>query len=271
MEHPPRPLRLAHLTDLHFGAEDPPVVAGLRTDLAGQDLDRVLVSGDLTMRARMAQFHAARAMLDSIGCPWTSVPGNHDLPLDRVLSRAARPLRGYRRVIDVRPEPLLRVDGLQVLGLSTARRYLWKGGRIDSGQLARIGTAYEAPARLRVLMLHHPVFRSAQRPREQLVRGAERALHAAARAGVDVVLCGHDHVQAQADLAATWPGLGRHMIGVLSGTACSRRVRASESQSYTILELSGERLVLRVRHWRGGRFETLAETAWCRSADGWRT
>jgi 3',5'-cyclic AMP phosphodiesterase CpdA len=270
MEHQARPLRLAHLTDLHFGAEDPAVVAGLRTDLAAQDVDRVLVSGDLTMRARTAQFHAARAMLDSIGCPWTCVPGNHDLPLDRVLSRATRPLRGYRRIIDVQPEPLVRVDGLQVLGLSTARRYLWKGGRIDPGQVAGIAAAYEPPARLRVLMLHHPVFRSAQRPRERIVRGAEQALHAAARAGVDVVLCGHDHVQAQADLSAMWPGLRRHMIGVMSGTACSVRVRAGESQSYTILELSGECLAIRVRIWRGSRFETLDETEWRRSADGWR-
>jgi 3',5'-cyclic AMP phosphodiesterase CpdA len=265
------PLRLAHVTDLHFGAEDSAVVAGLRSDLAGQDVGRVLVSGDLTMRARAGQFGAARALLDSVGRPWTSVPGNHDLPLDRPLSRATRPLSGYRRLIDVCPEPLLHIGGLQVLGLSTARRYLWKGGRIDAGQVAGIGAAYAGPARLRVLMMHHPVFRSAQRPRERIVRGAERALGAAARAGVDVVLCGHDHVQAQADLSDTWPGLRRHMIGVLSGTACSRRLRAGESQSYTVLELSGDQLLLRVRCWRANRFETLGESCWFRSADGWRT
>jgi hypothetical protein len=55
----------------------------------------------------------------------------------------------------------------------------------------------------------------------------------------------------------------------MSGTACSRRVRAGESQSYTVLELTGESLRLRVRHWRGGRFDTLRETAWSRTADGW--
>ncbi|WP_433727703.1 metallophosphoesterase family protein [Actinoplanes sp. CA-051413] len=265
-----QPIRLAHVTDLHFGTEDPAVVAGLRADLVRQDVDRVLVSGDLTMRARAVQFHAARAWLESIGCPWTSVPGNHDLPLDRPLIRAVRPLSGYRWVVDAHPEPLLHLGGLQVLGLSTPRPYLWKGGRIDAGQVARIGTAFAQPARLRVLMTHHPVFRSRQRPRERVVRGAERALHAAARVGVDVVLCGHDHVQAQVDLSQAWPGLRRRMIGVMSGTACSRRIRAGESQSYTVLELSGKRLLLRVRRWRANRFETLAETWWRRSADGWR-
>jgi 3',5'-cyclic AMP phosphodiesterase CpdA len=263
-------MRLAHVTDLHFGAEDPDVVAGLRADVVAQDVDRVLVSGDLTMRARAGQFRAARQLLDSIGRPWISVPGNHDVPLDRVLSRATRPLAGYRRFVDAQPQPVLRTDGLQVLGLSTPRRSRWKGGRIDPGQVARIGAAFAGPARLKVLMVHHPVFRSAQRPDETIVSGAGPALRAAARAGVDVVLCGHDHVQAQVDLSVARPALGRHMIGVMSGTACSRRVRAGESQSYTVLELSEQCLRLRVRHWRDGRFDTLGETAWWRTADGWR-
>jgi 3',5'-cyclic AMP phosphodiesterase CpdA len=263
-------MRLAHVTDLHFGAEDPDVVAGLRTDLTGQDVDRILVSGDLTMRARARQFRAARELLDSIGRPWICVPGNHDVPLDRALSRAVRPLTAYRRFIDPQPQPVLDRDGLRVVGLSTPRRSRWKGGRIDARQVARIGVAFAGPARLRVLMVHHPVFRSAQRPKERIVSGADPALRAAARAGVDVVLCGHDHVQAQIDLSSVRPGLGRHMIGLMSGTACSRRVRAGESQSYTVLELSGECLRLRVRHWRGTRFETLRETEWWRTADGWR-
>jgi 3',5'-cyclic AMP phosphodiesterase CpdA len=262
-------MRLAHITDLHFGAEDPAVVAGLRADLVAQDVDRILVSGDLTMRARAGQFRAARGLLDSIGRPWTSVPGNHDVPLGRVLSRAARPLAAYRRFVDVEPQPVLHTGGLQVLGLSTPRRSLWKGGRIDAGQVARIGAAFNGPARLRVLMVHHPVFRSAQRPDERIVHGAGPALRAAARAEVDVVLCGHDHVAAQTDLAVAWPGLGRHMIGVMSGTACSRRVRARESQSYTVLELDGDRLRLRVRHWRAGRFTAQGHTEWRRTADGW--
>jgi 3',5'-cyclic AMP phosphodiesterase CpdA len=155
-------MRLVHVTDLHFGAEDLDVVAALRTDLAAQDVDRVLVSGDLTMRARAGQFRAARALLDSFGPPWTSVPANHDVPLNRVLTRVFRPLEAYRRFVDAQPQPLVRV-----------------------------------------LMVHHPVFRSGQRPHETLVRGAEQTLQAAPRAGVDVVLRGHDHVQAQIDLSLT--------------------------------------------------------------------
>ncbi|MBL7258597.1 metallophosphoesterase family protein [Paractinoplanes lichenicola] len=254
-------MRLAHVTDLHFGAEEAAVVKGLRADLIAQDVDRVLVGGDLTMRARDEQFAAARELLDSIGTPWTSVPGNHDLPLDRP-ARAYGGLDAYRRLIDERTEPVVRDGGLLLLGLSSPRAYLWKGGRLDAGQVRAIETELTADAELKVLMLHHPVFRSPQRPNEALVHGVTAALRAAAAVRTDLILCGHDHVAAQARL----PG---GMIGVLSGTACSWRVRAGESQSYTVFDLDGDRLTITVREWSGSAFRERSTTGWRRSGDGW--
>jgi 3',5'-cyclic AMP phosphodiesterase CpdA len=254
-------VRLAHLSDLHFGADEPGAVAGLIADLAAQRPDLVVVSGDLTMRARRAQFVAARQLLDALHVPWLSVPGNHDLPLDRVGTRLLRPLAGYRRHIDSDPEPLRTYDGVLVLGLSSPRRYLWKGGRIDRRQTARIGSAFAEAAgvRLKVLVLHHPVFTSPQRPEEPPVRGSRRALLAAAEAGVDVVLCGHDHVQAHADLSLP----GGHLLAVMCGTTTSHRVRADESQSYNLLDLDDDRrLTLSVRQWRDGAFAPLLSETW---------
>jgi 3',5'-cyclic AMP phosphodiesterase CpdA len=263
-------VRLAHVSDLHLGTDDPAVVAGLLADVAAQRVDQVLVSGDLTMRARRAQFRAARALLDELGVPWVSVPGNHDLPLDLVLTRAFRPLRAYLRWICPEAEPLRLHDGVLVLGLNTARRYYWKGGRVDAGQIARIGSAFAASVPLKILMVHHPVFVPAARSHRP-VRGVDRALRAAAAAGVDVVLCGHDHVQAHVDLALSRPDLGRHVIGVMAGTATSRRVRAGEGQSYNVLSLTDAgRLRLEVRQFRDGRFAPLLAREWTRVPDGWR-
>jgi hypothetical protein len=59
---------------------------------------------------------------------------------------------------------MVSAGGLRVVGLTTPRPYLWKGGRVDATQVARIGVAFGHPARLKVLMLHYPVFRSPQRP-----------------------------------------------------------------------------------------------------------
>jgi len=71
--------RIAHLSDLHFGAVDSKVVAGLAAELRADRPDLVVVSGDLTMGARPAEFRLARAFLDEVGAPALAVPGNHDL------------------------------------------------------------------------------------------------------------------------------------------------------------------------------------------------
>ncbi len=256
-------MRIAHLSDPHFGATSPLVVAGLAADVAARQVDLVLVSGDLTMRARDGQFAAARTFLDGLGVPWLAVPGNHDLPLDRPLARWFRPLRAY----GPEPEALRRYGDLQVLGLSTPRRYYWKGGRISAAQSARIAAL--PPAGLTVVMVHHPVFRSPRRPRERIVRGAARAVRAAASSGTDLILCGHDHVAASADLSTLWPSVDRRVLGVMAGTCASVRVRAGQPQSWNLLEWTGDRLDLQVRVWDGGTFAATDERRWTRGPHGW--
>src|SRR5438128_2437132 len=54
--------RIAHLSDLHFGAEIPAVVAALAAELERDPPDLVAISGDLTMRGRSREFRAARAL-----------------------------------------------------------------------------------------------------------------------------------------------------------------------------------------------------------------
>jgi len=44
-------LRLAHITDLHFGEADPAVAALLAEDIRAAKPDAILNSGDLTRRA----------------------------------------------------------------------------------------------------------------------------------------------------------------------------------------------------------------------------
>ena len=52
---------VAHISDIHFGAEDPPVVEALARDLLERPYDLLVVSGDFTQRARPEQFRAAVA------------------------------------------------------------------------------------------------------------------------------------------------------------------------------------------------------------------
>ena len=86
---------LVHLSDLHFGRVDAELIEPLLVSVADAKPDLVVISGDLTQRARKRQFEAARAFLDRLPRPRIVVPGNHDVPLYRVWERFLSPLGKY--------------------------------------------------------------------------------------------------------------------------------------------------------------------------------
>src|SRR5438445_2755469 len=137
---------IAHISDLHFGTEDPAVAEGLLADLATQQPALVVNSGDLTQRARAGQFRAARAFLDRIPFPQLTVPGNHDIPFYDVARRFLSPLSRYRRYITPDLAPRFESEQFVVLGVNTARSATWKNGRISLEQIEEIrGELYALP------------------------------------------------------------------------------------------------------------------------------
>lgn len=89
---------LLQLSDTHFGTERPAVVAALEALVAARRPDALLLTGDITQRARRAQFDAARAFVRRLGVPAVlAVPGNHDIPLFNLAARLAWPYAGFRR------------------------------------------------------------------------------------------------------------------------------------------------------------------------------
>ena len=128
---------LAHLSDLHFGRIGRGVLDALHRRLWQVKPDLVVVSGDLTQRARARQFRAARAFLDTLPTPQLVVPGNHDVPLYNVFARFLAPLAGYRRFVADEVDPSFVDDEIAVVGINTARSFTWKGGGVSEAQLAR--------------------------------------------------------------------------------------------------------------------------------------
>ena len=72
--------RIAHLSDLHFGRDRPELLDPLVEAVNDLSPDLAAISGDLTQRARPAQFRAARDFIDRLEAPVLAVPGNHDVP-----------------------------------------------------------------------------------------------------------------------------------------------------------------------------------------------
>src|SRR3546814_12464457 len=95
---------IAHLSDLHFGRIYEPVVTALLADLASAPPNLIVISGDLTQRAKNSQFAAARRFLDALPAPFLVIPGNHDLPpVWPPISRMTRTWARYRRYVPSDP------------------------------------------------------------------------------------------------------------------------------------------------------------------------
>src|SRR4051812_15309993 len=95
--------RIAHLSDIHFGANDPKIVAAATAWVEARQPDLVIISGDFTQRAREEQFQQASAWLNRLrqsGLKVLAIPGNHDIPLYDVVRRFGAPLHRYKRYID---------------------------------------------------------------------------------------------------------------------------------------------------------------------------
>ncbi len=246
---------IVHLSDLHFGTEDRTVLAALRGDLDGVTAPRptlVAISGDLTQRARAAQFHAARRFLDSLPVPYLVVPGNHDVPLYDLFRRFFRPLERYRQYITEDLTPVFLQDELAVMGITTAHGFTHKHGRVTremADEVCRTLAASAAP--WKILVAHHP-FVIPHGVAERPVNGADLALPRFERCGVDVILGGHLHVAHASDIAG-FRSEDRKVICVAAGTAISTRLRG-EPNSYNRLCIAGEVLTVCHRTWDGERF-----------------
>lgn len=261
---------IGHLSDLHFGAEDPAVVAALERDLAAQAPHVIVVSGDLTQRARHAQFRAAAAFLARLPQPKVVVPGNHDVPLWDVLRRFARPLHRFRRHIERAEMPEHVDDEVAIVGVNTARSLTWSGGRISLAQIEQLRRRLCALPRggLRVVVTHHEFVPAPGGTVGSQVGRAEHALRALEACEVDVLLAGHLHRGFTADSAAHYPAATRAILVVQVGTATSWR-RRGEANAWNLLATDGDRLELEVRSYDGARFVAGPRAVWRRSTAGW--
>lgn len=189
---------LFHASDLHFGAEDSAALAWFKQVVTDQQPEIVIITGDLTMRARSAEFAAAQAWLADLGRPVLIEPGNHDLPYFNPVRRIWRP---YGRVMRLQEQlhEGVTLDHVRLVSLrTTARvqwRFNWSKGRVGKRALHQALQALGNPghhAKLRIVLAHHPLI-EAETQSSGRTTGGRAALEAIAAAGADAVLSGHVH------------------------------------------------------------------------------
>lgn len=238
-------IKLFHVSDLHFGSEDRAAIDWFSALVWSEKPDAVICTGDLTMRARSAEFAAAGAWLRALRVPVTVEVGNHDLPYFNPWARFIEPYARYDTVEKMVEQPLT-LPGWAVVPLRTTARFQWRlnwaKGFVSGGALRETLRAIEeVPDAKRVLVAcHHPLIDAETRNRAR-TRGGSGALEALAAAGVRAVLSGHTHQP----FDMRYPTASGDIRLIGAGTL-STRLRESAA-SFNVIAIDGDGIAVSVR------------------------
>ena len=268
---------IVHLSDLHFGKVDAALLAPLQKLVADIAPHVVVVSGDLTQRARSAEFIAADAFLKTLPTPQIVVPGNHDVSLHNLFNRFVRPLDKYRRYITADLAPIHIDEEIAVFGINTARSLTLKNGRVATAALANLRDRIaELPAALtKIIVTHHPVDLPRQHQSHELVGRATDAMALFADCGADVLLAGHLHASHAGSSAARYPNSAFAALVVQAGTATSTRGR-SEANSFNVLRIESAAITVERYSWvpdcigSTGNFQLISSERFERNSNVWQ-
>jgi 3',5'-cyclic AMP phosphodiesterase CpdA len=263
---------IVHVSDLHFGRVDHALLEPLRRCLRSIAPNIVVVSGDLTQRARPEQFREARRFLDTLPSPQIVVPGNHDVPLYNVFKRFFKPLDNYLRYISSDLEPAYIDEEIAVVGINTARSLTFKSGRISEDQVERVRAKLcNLPETVtKIVVTHHPFDLPPNWDKDHIVGRAPLAMQMFSRCGADILLAGHVHMSHAGDTTARYKIEGFSALVVQAGTATSTRARG-ELNSFNALRIVPNEVTVERYSWDAGAgdFSLARSEHFRRSAKGW--
>ena len=249
-------LTLLQISDLHFG---PPYVnevgeAVLR--IAPElNADAVIVSGDLTQRAKREQFEEAKAFLAQLpDVPRLVIPGNHDVPLYRFAERMMHPHRLYREIISSDLNPVLRVKGAVIAGIdSTAPHTAISNGRILQSQLDDCEKVFRSAPQdaIRIVVAHHHFTPAPDYLRDSMMQKAKRAMQCFENLKVEMILGGHLHRAYVGNSLDFYPGKHRDrgIIIAQCGTTTSRRGRGREREKNSLNFIEIRKSTITIKHY----------------------
>jgi 3',5'-cyclic AMP phosphodiesterase CpdA len=244
--------RIIHISDLHFGTENVAIVKALLKDINTIKPDLIVVSGDLTQRARTHQFKLAGDFIAQINFPKIIVPGNHDISLYNIIRRFFKPLNRFKKYIIDNPYPDYEDDSILAVGLNSSRSLTFQSGRVSANQIEYLQERFSRidSDKLKILIVHHNVFplhgekMSAAIGRSKLLKNMIQSC------GIDLILSGHLHKGYSFEFQFNQK---HKTVFVQAGTATSSRLR-DEKNNYNLISYD-DNLVVELREFHNKVFE----------------
>lgn len=250
------PLKIIHLSDLHFGTHSVENVAILQAEIEKNAPDLIAVSGDFAQIANASEFEIAHDFLNSLSSPTFCVPGNHDVPAWNLIERFTQPYKKYKKYITDDLNPVLETENALFAGINSSRRALphwnWANGAVSNAQRTNLRKTFEGAKGWRICMLHHPIHKVQDMPIDVTVFGRKRTLNVIQDLKVNLVLTGHVH-----HASITTLGDEHHQTIYLSAsTALSSRKRG-QANGFNIIELHHDKMTIDVLALNNGTFEQI--------------
>ncbi len=253
---------IVHCSDLHFGKTDPSVVERLKVKILEVKPDVVVISGDLTQRARTNEFAQARAFLLQLGVPQVVIPGNHDVALYNVFSRLFTPFKNYQNWVSEHTHASYQDDVISIAAINTAHSWTFNSGRLRSEALERVGKQWANIDSdvLRILVSHHPLDLDSLKRKFAWGRDSHVAAHRAWLCKPDILCSGHLH--------GTAAYVQKGCVQIAAGTATSTRLR-KEDNSFNIICAEAKKVTVKTFVWGGSSFDLLQERSFEKLDEGW--
>lgn len=213
-----------HISDLHFGRVDEDVLGAFHHYLVHSKttIDHILISGDLTQRARPWQFLKAAEFIKNLATPVIAIPGNHDVPLYHVLHRFFRPYKNYDKYIAPVVADFYEDDQILICGFRSINIYKIASGKFHDKEVDRISKALaEAKSKFKIVICHHPMFdRLSSNPTIAKMQSSILDTQP------NLILTGHRH---ETSVRYFDPALNQSPLLVNGGTSFSNRTRFDEN------------------------------------------
>lgn len=253
---------IAHISDIHFGRiSQGGIVEALVEEINSAEADLVVVSGDLTQRARRRQLAAARDMLKQFDSQVLVVPGNHDAyawwyPVHRLTV----PVRRYRRYITPDLSPTFVNDEVAVLGISSVHGWTVKAGLVRKRDRNRILQFFGSidDSIFKILVVHHHLVSMPEFGRHDVSLYGSRTFRILQEQGVHMVLSGHLH---RSHLEVFGRDTSRQLVVASAGTATSNRGRypARLENHYNQIEIHDTHVEVDERRFDVGTLQYVSE------------
>ncbi|MBA3535515.1 MAG: metallophosphoesterase [Tatlockia sp.] len=184
-------MRIIQISDLHFGMHNPQIIESFLKDIELLKPDLILISGDITQRAREQQYILIQNFLKRFSQPYLIVPGNHDIPLNPI-HRLYQPFKRYKRYISSDLESHFSNAEVNILGVNSVNRFKIKDGRLSKSTLNRIRNHFSADSeQLNILFFHHNLnyFSGMHHP----LNNADEFINYLKESPIHIVCTGHLH------------------------------------------------------------------------------